>query len=107
MSYIKTKVIILGGGLAGLSAGFYLKKNNIDFIILEVRDRLGGRVWTKKLKEENLHLELGGEWIRKNHKNIINLCKFFNLKLIDHSFNTSIYINNEFKKEDNWNFDHK
>lgn len=38
--------IIIGAGLAGLSAARQLYKNGIDFILLEATDRIGGRVKT-------------------------------------------------------------
>ena len=42
-------VIIIGAGIAGLSAGFDLHKNNIDFQILEPQDRAGGNIETLKI----------------------------------------------------------
>jgi monoamine oxidase len=41
-----TKVIILGAGVAGLSAAYELGKAGYDCTILEARDRVGGRNWT-------------------------------------------------------------
>jgi putative flavoprotein involved in K+ transport len=35
------KVIIIGAGQAGLSAGYFLKKNNVDFLILDANERVG------------------------------------------------------------------
>ena len=32
---ISTNVCIIGGGITGISTGYYLYKNNIDFIVLE------------------------------------------------------------------------
>ena len=40
------KITILGGGPAGLSAGFYAKKHNISFIIFEAENHLGGSAKT-------------------------------------------------------------
>ncbi len=42
-------VIIIGAGIAGLSAGFELYKNNIDFQILETSDKVGGNIETLKI----------------------------------------------------------
>ncbi|MER8692703.1 flavin monoamine oxidase family protein [Mesorhizobium opportunistum] len=39
-----TDVIIVGAGFTGLSAALELKKAGIDFLLLEARDRVGGRV---------------------------------------------------------------
>jgi putative flavoprotein involved in K+ transport len=37
----KFKVIVIGAGQAGLSAGYFLKKNNIDFLILDAGEQVG------------------------------------------------------------------
>jgi monoamine oxidase len=41
-----TKVIVLGAGVAGLSAAYELGKAGYDCTILEARDRVGGRNWS-------------------------------------------------------------
>lgn len=41
-----TKVIILGAGMAGLSAAYELGKAGYDCTVLEARERVGGRNWT-------------------------------------------------------------
>ena len=40
------RVVILGAGVAGLSAAYELRKAGYDCTILEARDRVGGRNWT-------------------------------------------------------------
>ena len=40
-------IIIIGGGLNGICAGYYCKKNNYNFLILEKTNNIGG-VWTNK-----------------------------------------------------------
>ena len=41
---IRTHVAIIGAGLAGLHAAYRLHRAGIDFILLEARNRLGGRI---------------------------------------------------------------
>jgi monoamine oxidase len=41
---MQTSVVIIGGGLAGLCAGKLLQASNIDFLLIEARERLGGRI---------------------------------------------------------------
>ena len=43
---MKPSVIIIGGGLSGLTAARQLHKNGIDFKLIEAADRIGGRVKT-------------------------------------------------------------
>lgn len=58
----KYDVIIIGAGMAGLSAANHLLKNGIEnFIIIEARKRIGGRILSIPLK--NHKVELGANWI--------------------------------------------
>ncbi|KAK9884537.1 hypothetical protein WA026_007378 [Henosepilachna vigintioctopunctata] len=58
----KYKVIIIGAGIAGLSAAFHLTKNGMnDFILLEARNRIGGRIIPIQMGNEKV--ELGANWI--------------------------------------------
>jgi monoamine oxidase len=41
--------IVVGAGLAGLTAARALKAGGLNVIVLEGRDRLGGRMWTDKV----------------------------------------------------------
>lgn len=41
------KVVIIGAGCAGLAAAYTLKKQNVDFVLLEASNRYGGRVGTE------------------------------------------------------------
>lgn len=64
-SVVKTNVLILGGGIAGLAAAKTLMKKNItDFIIIEGYSQIGGRVRETKLG--NWTVELGANWIHIN-----------------------------------------
>ncbi|KAF4518404.1 hypothetical protein B566_EDAN002057 [Ephemera danica] len=58
----RCKILILGAGMAGLSAGYHLIKNKCsDFKILEARRRIGGRI--VGIETGMNHLELGANWI--------------------------------------------
>jgi monoamine oxidase len=55
------KIVIIGGGLAGLTAAYRLKKHGLDPLILEAGDRLGGRIYTKSAHGRKF--ELGATWV--------------------------------------------
>jgi monoamine oxidase len=82
--------VVIGAGLAGLAAAFQLRKKKWDVIVVDARDRIGGRVFTYRFREApNLYCELGGEWVGKQHQTIHRLCRHFRLDLIPHLFDCS------------------
>lgn len=60
-----TKVLILGAGMSGITAAKTLSDNGTtDFIILEARDEIGGRMWSEVLAKTGVRIELGANWIQ-------------------------------------------
>jgi len=53
----KKEVVVIGGGISGLSCAFFLKKRGIDFLLLEKSERVGGVMHS--LEEEGYLLEEG------------------------------------------------
>ncbi|QPG75572.1 hypothetical protein FOA43_002928 [Brettanomyces nanus] len=53
--------IIIGAGISGIKAANDLTQNGIDTLILEARDRLGGRLHTIKT-ESGIPLDIGASW---------------------------------------------
>ena len=78
---IKKNFIIIGAGLSGLAAGRKLLDKNQDFIILEARDIIGGRVQTYT-SPSNHKVDIGASWIGISHTRMISLCKQLEVKLI-------------------------
>src|SRR6185295_5899939 len=62
------KVIIIGAGLAGLSAGYELTEAGHDVTILEARTRAGGRVYTvREPFSDGMYAEAGAARIPTEH----------------------------------------
>ncbi|CAG7924131.1 unnamed protein product [Penicillium olsonii] len=66
----KTKVAILGGGVAGITAAQALTNASVhDFMILEYRDTLGGRAWHRPFGKDKdgkpYNIEMGANWAQK------------------------------------------
>ncbi|MFO7798601.1 flavin monoamine oxidase family protein [Rhodohalobacter sp.] len=73
-------IIIIGGGLAGLSVAYLLEKNNIYPTILEARDRLGGRIHTVR-PDKNIRIEMGATWLGKQHQSQIHMIRELGLEM--------------------------
>jgi monoamine oxidase len=56
------RVIVVGAGLAGLSAAGALRREGCDVVVLEARDRVGGRVWSRTLPDGSV-IEMGAEFV--------------------------------------------
>lgn len=66
----KNEIIIIGAGIAGLSAARILHDHGLSVTILEARDRAGGRVWTDN--SLGVPLDMGASWIHGIKKNPIH-----------------------------------
>ena len=93
------KIGIIGGGLAGLSAAFELRKLGADITIFDATDdRIGGRVYTYYFdKEKKYYGELGAIRIPISHEttwHYINKFKLNTNPFIQSNPNTFVYIHN-------------
>ncbi len=86
----KHTCIVIGAGLAGLTAAYRLKRSGWKVIVLEAQGQIGGRVFSYRFPQApGLVCELGGEWIGRDHKHIRALCKKLNLPLQRHRYSFS------------------
>jgi len=56
-------VVVIGAGAAGLAAARILASRSLRAIVLEARDRIGGRVWSRQVAQITMPAELGAEFI--------------------------------------------
>ena len=64
------KIVIIGAGIAGLSAAKYFNNRGIKTIILEAQNYVGGRIQTKR--NSGLEFDTGASWIHKPKRNPIS-----------------------------------
>lgn len=69
-------VLVIGAGYAGLTAARDLIKAGKNVLILEARDRVGGRVWTQRF-DDGSYVDLGGAWVGPTQDRLYALAREF------------------------------
>jgi monoamine oxidase len=67
-------VAVVGAGLAGLVAARDLQRAGLTTVVLEARDRVGGRTWNHTL-EGGATVEVGGQWVGPSQDRMIALAE--------------------------------
>lgn len=77
-------VVIIGAGLAGLTAARDVIKSCLSCIVLEARDRVGGKTWSQQLSDGRGTVDLGAAWINDvNQTQVYALARQYNAELIE------------------------
>ncbi len=74
------RVAVVGAGFAGLAAADALAAAGADVVVLEARDRVGGRVWSREL-ENGAVVEMGAEFILPGNDTLLSYVDRFGLGL--------------------------
>jgi len=63
---LECDVCVVGAGYAGLTAARRLSQGGRSVVVLEARDRVGGRIWTQRLSDGTA-VDRGGGWLGPKH----------------------------------------
>lgn len=72
-------VLVIGAGYAGLTATYELRKAGKNVLLLEARDRVGGRVWTQRF-DDGSYVDLGGAWVGPTQDRLYTLAREFGVE---------------------------
>jgi len=76
------RVVVIGGGYSGLACAHELRAADIEVVVLEARNRVGGRVVTFTDMVPGKTVEGGGELIGSNHPTWLAYADRFNLRML-------------------------
>ncbi|WP_429817581.1 flavin monoamine oxidase family protein [Ensifer sp. B1-9] len=80
---ISTDVIVIGGGFGGVTAARELSSAGVDVIVLEARNRLGGRTWYEKDRIAGFDVEMGGGWLSADEAFVMAEVRRYGVELIE------------------------
>lgn len=73
---MRTEVVVVGAGLSGLTCALRLRQAGTDVVVLEARDRVGGRILNAEIVPGKV-VEMGGQWAGPEHHEIRRLAAEF------------------------------
>lgn len=80
----RSPILIVGAGIAGLTAGYRLRQGGVRADIIEATNSVGGRIRTvPKVAGTPIYADLGGEFIDTGHTTLISLATELGLRAID------------------------
>jgi monoamine oxidase len=73
-------VVVVGAGLAGLAAADQLAQAGLDVVVVEGRDRVGGRIHTTEVA--GVSVDAGATWVAPHHTAVHDLMTRFGCELV-------------------------
>lgn len=77
---VDTDVVVVGAGLAGLVAARRLREGGAEVLVLEARDRVGGRTLSQPIGGGE-QVEMGGQWVGPTQDRVLALAAELGLEL--------------------------
>lgn len=82
-SQARADVLVVGAGAAGLAAAAELARAGLAVSIIEARDRIGGRCYTRRLPGVPVPVELGAEFIHGRPESTMDLLRQAGITAVD------------------------
>lgn len=83
MEHASIDVVVIGAGVAGLAAAHVLRESGVEFAVLEARERIGGRVFTRHDSSLPVPIELGAEFVHGVAPELREIARDATLAILD------------------------
>lgn len=80
---VRFDVVVIGAGAAGLAAARTLSEQGLSVVVLEARDRIGGRAYTLHPAGSDLPVELGAEFVHGRPRETLSIAQAAGLTLVE------------------------
>ncbi|MGB7338744.1 MAG: FAD-dependent oxidoreductase [Phototrophicaceae bacterium] len=87
---MQAKVVIIGGGLSGLIATWQLSQAGVGVVLLEARNRFGGRAFT--IQQDGADCDMGPSWFWEGQPLIDRLLTHFGISYYEQYSNGAVLI---------------
>ncbi|OIJ26771.1 amine oxidase [Nocardioides luteus] len=85
-------VVVVGGGISGLVAAREVAAKGRSVVVLEARDRVGGRVLNHELADGSV-IEAGGAFVGPTQDHVLGLCDELGIRTFkEHTAGDSVYV---------------
>ena len=86
-------VVVIGAGLSGLKAAFEVQRAGYSCVVVEARDRVGGKTYSVDNRDDGKIVELGAAWINdSNQSEVIALVRALGLSTVEQNTNGNVML---------------
>jgi monoamine oxidase len=71
---VEADVCVIGAGFSGIAAARKLQDAGLEVVVMEARNRVGGRVWNREMDDGTV-VSVGGTWLGKGHDRLFALSR--------------------------------
>src|SRR5690349_247068 len=94
------RVVVIGAGIAGLTAARALGEAGVDVVVLEARDRIGGRAFTERTSF-GVPFDRGASWLHSADRNPVTaLAQDLDFDAVPDEGDTRVYAGSSEDEED-------